>query len=158
MADQTTDGMTRVSWLTTLTSTTTPSAAEITSGVALESFITPDGLGIELGDDAVDTSALNSTFTSQKAGRGTVAIEITMKDQGRGVAPWDTFDNRPVGFLVVRRNVLATTAFASGNFVEVYTAKAGDRKPIAPAPNEASKFAIQLFSSTDPELHATAAA
>lgn len=158
MADQVTDGMTLVSWVTTLTSTTSPSAAQLAAGVALESWITPDGLGIELGDDEVDTSSLNSTFSSRKAGRGTVSIELTMKDQGRGVAPWDTFDNRPAGFLAVRRNVLATTAFAASDLVEIYTAKAGDRKPIAPAPNEASKFAVQLFSSTDPELHATCAA
>lgn len=158
MADQTTDGMTKVSWMTTLTSTTSPSAAELTSGVSLESFITPDGLGIELGDDEVDTSALNSTFSSRKAGRGTVAISMTMKDQGRAVAPWATFDARPAGFLAVRRNVASSDAWAASDMLEVYTAKAGDRQPQAPAPNEASKFVVQLFSSTDPELHATAAA
>ena len=82
MADIVSDGMVKVGWVTTLSSLTSPTATQITAGVDLESFLTPDGLGIELGDEAVDTSALNSTFSTEKAGRGTVSIELTFKDQG----------------------------------------------------------------------------
>lgn len=158
MADIISDGKVRVTWLTSLASTTTPSAAAVEAGVDLEPFITPDGLAIDLGDDEVDTSALNSTFSSTIAGRGTVAIEITFKDQGRGNSPWTDFDDRPTGYLVVRRNLATTTDYASGHFVEVYTVQAGDPKLIPPAANEVAKFAVQFFSSTDPVLHATCAA
>lgn len=158
MADIISDGKTRVTWLTSLASTTSPSAAALTAGTALESFITPDGLAIELGDDEVDTSALNSVFSAARAGRGTVSVEITFKDQGRANPPWSTFAARPSGYIVVRRNVDVATAYGAGQYVEVYTVTAGDRQPQAPAANETQKFVVKFFSSTDPNLHATAAA
>lgn len=157
MADIISDGKVKVTWVTSLSSTTSPSAAELSAGTDLEAFITPDGLSIEIGDDSVDTSALNSTFSTTKAGRGTVSIEVTLKDQGRDQVPYSTFDNRPAGFLVVRRNIDSATAYASGQYVEVYSCTAGDHKIQPPAANEVAKFAVEFFSSTDPVLHATAA-
>lgn len=158
MADIVNDGNVRVTWLASLASTTTPSAADLTAGTAIESFITPDGLAIEIGDDEVDVSALNSTFTAKAAGRGTVSVEITFKDQGKANPPWTTFNTRPTGYVIVRRNLPVGTAYGSGQFVEVYTVQAGDPKIMAPAANEVAKFSIQFFSSTDPVLHAVCAA
>lgn len=157
MADIIADGMVKVGWVTTLSSTTSPTAVQITAGVDLESLLTPDGLGIELGDEAVDNSALNSTFSTEKAGRGTVAITLTFKDQGVAAVPWTTFASRPVGFLVVRTGVDATTDWAASQRVDVYSVKAGDRNPIAPAANEVAKFSVQLFSSADPSIASTVA-
>ncbi len=157
MADIVSDGMVKVGWVTTLSSLTSPTATQITAGVDLEGFLTPDGLGIDLGDEAVDTSALNSTFSTEKAGRGTVSIELTFKDQGVGAAPWTTFASRPSGYLVVRYGVAVTTDWTAAQKVDVYTVKAGDRKPIAPAANEVQKFTVQLFSTADPSIAATVA-
>lgn len=155
MADQYSDGNVKVGWVTTLASITVPETSEVTAGVDLESFITPDGLQISLGDDSVDTSALNSTFSTSKAGRATVEIELTFKQQGVGNAPWTTFASRPSGWLVVRRNVATTTDWANGQLVEVYPCKAGDRKLAPPAANELEKFMVQFFPTSDPQLHAT---
>lgn len=157
MTDIIADGMVKVGWVTTLSSLTSPTATQITAGVDLESFLTPDGLSIELGDEAVDTSALNSTFSTEKAGRGTVAIELTFKDQGQANAPWTTFASRPSGYLVVRYGVATTTDWAASQKVDVYTVKAGDRKPVAPAANEVAKFSVQLFSTADPSIAVTTA-
>lgn len=157
MADIIADGYVKVGWVTTLSSLTSPTATQITAGVDLESFLTPDGLGIELGDEAVDTSALNSTFSTEKAGRGTVSIELTFKDQGQANPPWSTFASRPTGYLVVRTGVAATTDWAASQKVDVYSVVAGDRKPLAPAANEVAKFSIQLFSTADPSIAVTTA-
>ncbi len=157
MADIVSDGMVKVGWVTTLSSLTSPTATQITAGVDLEGFLTPDGLGIDLGDEAVDTSALNSTFSTEKAGRGTVSIELTFKDQGVGAAPWTTFASRPSGYLVVRYGVAVTTDWTAAQKVDVYTVKAGDRKPIAPAANEVQQFTVQLFSTADPSIAAIVA-
>lgn len=156
MADIIGDGMVKVTWVTSLASTTAPSAATLGGGTDLQGYITPDGLGIEVGDDEVDTSALNSTFSSKKVGRGTVSIELTFKDQGKANAPWTTFASRPTGYLVVRRNVAAATAWASGQYAEVYTVKAGDQMPLPAVANELSRFKVNLFSTADPVMHATA--
>lgn len=158
MADIISDGQVKVTWLTSLTAPGAPSAAELSAGTDLEGFITPDGLSVEIGDDSVDTSALNSTFSTTKAGRGTVAIEVTFKDQGRDQAPWSTFVGRPSGYLVIRRNVDSSTAYAASQSVEVYAVTAGDHKIQPPAANEVAKFAVEYFSSTDPVLSASTVA
>ncbi len=157
MADIISDGMVKVGWVTTLSSLTSPTAVQITAGVDLESFLTPDGLGIELGDDEVDVSALNSTFSPSKPGRGTVSVELTFKDQGAANPPWTTFASRPVGYLVVRYGVSVDTDWTAAQKVDVYSVKAGDRKPQAPAANEVAKFAVQLFSTADPKFASTVA-
>lgn len=157
MADIIADGMVKVGWVTTLSSLTSPTATQITAGVDLESWLTADGLAVELGDESVDTSALNSTFSTEKAGRGTVQIELTFKDQGQGTPPWTTFASRPTGFLVVRTGVAASTDWAASQKVDVYSVVAGDRKPLAPAANEVAKFSIQLFSTADPSIAVTTA-
>lgn len=157
MADIIADGMVKVGWVTTLSSLTSPTAVQITAGVDLESFLTPDGLGIELGDESVSTDALNSTFSTEKAGRGTVSIELTFKDQGAANPPWTTFASRPAGYLVVRTGVATTTDWTAAQKVDIYTVRAGDRKSAAPAANEVAKFSVQLFSTADPSIAATVA-
>ena len=152
MADIVSDGYVKVGWVTTLSSLTSPTAVQVTAGVDLESFLTPDGLGIELGDESVSTEALNSTFSTEKAGRGTVSIELTFKDQGHDAAPRTTFGSRPTGYLVVRTGVVATTDWSAAQKVDIYSCVAGDIKMLAPAANELQKFAIQLFSTTDPSI------
>ena len=158
MADIISDGMVKVGWVTTLSSLTSPTATQITAGVDLESFLTADGLAIELGDDEVDTTALNSTFSSATPGRGTVSIELTFKDQGKANPPYSTLVGRPSGYLVVRYGVAATTDWAASQVVDIYTVKAGDPMFTAPAANEVQKFAVKLFSSTDPSVAVTTAA
>lgn len=158
MADIVIDGNVKVTWLTTLASTTSPSAAALAAGVHLESFITPDGLAIEHADADVDVSGLNSTFTANRAGRVSVSVELTLKDQGRGNAPWTTFQDRPAGFLVVRRNVAATTAYAAAQVVSVYPVKAADTNPVAVAENEVAKFTVALMPTSAPSLSVAAAA
>ena len=157
MADVISDGKVKVTWVTALANPSTPTTAELAGGVDLEGFITPDGLAVEIGDDEVDTSSLNSTFSATRAGRGTVSIEVTFKDQGKGNAPWTTFSDRPAGFMVIRRNVDSATAYATSDDVEVYAATAGDPQIEAPAANEMSKFMVAFFASSDPILAASVA-
>jgi len=155
------DGKTKVTFVAAaddIADTNAPTVAELGAGVDVEAFITPDGMAIELSDDSVDTSALNSTFSTMKVGRSSVSIEITFKDQGKDAAPWTTVEGRAAGFLVVRRNVDSETGYAAADEVEVYTVTCGDIKIVPAAENEVSKFAVDMFSSSDPVLDATVAA
>jgi hypothetical protein len=147
MADIISDGMTRISWVLSISNTNAPTTAELNAGVALESFITPDGLSITTTTDGVDNSALNSTQSTQIAGRRTDEIELTFKQQGQGFPPWTTFAARPNGYVVMRRGIAAATAFASSQKVQVFPSQAGDRQNISPAPNEVEKFSVSFFVS-----------
>lgn len=160
MSDILIDGKVKVTFIPSTTGvadTSAPDTTELAAGADVEAYITPDGLAVELSDDSVDTSALNSTFTTMKVGRSNVTLGLTFKDQGKGAAPWTTFADRASGHLVVRRNVDASTAYADGDDVEVYTVKAGDHMIVPAAENEVSKFNIDLFSQADPVLDAVVA-
>lgn len=144
MADIISDGLTRVTWCTSIASTAAPTTAELNAGVALESFVTADGWNASTSTDDVDNSALSSTQNTVLAGRRTDSIELTFKQQGKGNPPWTTFAGNPVGYLVRRSGVTASTAWAASQKVTVYTVQAGYRDEKAPAKNELEKFAVDF--------------
>ena len=148
MADIVNDGMTRVAFVPTISSTAAPTVAEIGAGANLEAYLTPDGLGMEFGNDSVDVTALSSTYNAELPGRQTVSTELTLKFQGDASAPFSTFAGKPDGYIVVRRNVAATTAWAVSDVAEVYPVQIGTRRRVAPAANEVLKFTVQAFHSS----------
>ncbi len=158
MADIVNDGMTRVCFVPTIVDTAAPTTTEIAAGQDLESFLTPDGLGMEFGNESVDVTALSSTYNAELPGRQTVSTELTFKFQGDTAAPFSTFASKPNGYLVIRRNVAATTAWTAAQTVEVYTVQIGTRRRVAPAANEVLKFTVQAFHSSAPVFGATVAA
>lgn len=157
MPDIVADGATRVSWVTTISNTAAPTTAELNAGVALEGFITPDGLKIGTSTDGIDSSALNSTQNTQVAGRRKDDVELTFKNQGQGAAPWTTFAGKPTGYVVVRRSIAATTAWAASQKVQVFPAQAGDRQLVPPAANDLEKFVVPFFVSGTVQDAATVA-
>jgi len=158
MADIVNDGMTAVSFVPTISSTAAPTVAELNAGTRLDSFLTPDGLGLEFSTESVDTTALSSTYNAELPGRLTVSTELTLKHQGDGVAPFSTFASKPEGYIVVRRNLATSTAWTAGQTVEVYTVQIGTRRRNAPAANEVLKFTVQAFHTSAPVFGSTVAA
>lgn len=145
MADQYVDGTTRVYWVSTISNTAAPTTTELNAGVALQSYITPDGLDISIKTDAIDTSALDSTQNTSAPGRRGDDISMTFKHQGDAAAPWTTFASKPSGYVVVRYNVASTTAFASGQKLYIAPCTAGDRAVVKGAANEVRKFTVPFF-------------
>ena len=157
MADIVSDGMTKVAFVTTIAAPAAPTAAEMAAGEDLEGFLTPDGLGMDFGNDSVDVTALSSTYNAELPGRQTVSTELTFKHQGDAVAPFSTFAGKPEGYIVVRRNVDATDAWAENDVIEVYPVQIGTRRRQAPAANEVLKFTVQAFHTSAPVAGAVAA-
>ena len=147
MADIVSDGMTKVSWVSTISNIAAPTTAELNGGVSLETFLTPDGLSIGTTTDSVDNTALSSTQNTSLVGRRNDDITLTFKDQGRSAAPWTTFASNPNGYLVVRRGVTVGTSWAASQKVSVWTAQAGYRQEVSPAANELQKFEVGLMIS-----------
>ena len=158
MADIVNDGMTRVCFVPAIVDTAAPTTTEIAAGQDLESFLTPDGLGMEFGNESVDVTALSSTYNAELPGRQTVSTELTFKFQGDTAAPFSTFAGKPEGFIVLRRNVAATQAWAENDVCEVYAVQVGTRRRNAPAANEVLKFTVQAFHTAQPVFGATVAA
>lgn len=142
------DNNIKVWWVTTLSSTTSPTAAQISAGVSLEGFITNDGLDVSQDQNFVDVSVLNSSSELQEFGKSKLDASLTMKRDSTDTA-WTTFASQPSGYLVVRRGVANTTAATAAQKVEVYPVKASIRMPIKPASNDMEKFQVKFALNAD---------
>ncbi|MFJ2162361.1 hypothetical protein [Streptomyces sp. NPDC087856] len=159
MGDLISDGKTRVAWVTSIANINAPTATELNAGLDLTKRITPDGLKADPTTADVDTSSLASKFDTKTVGRIGFENELTMKrgDNPSDDAPYTTLVYGTVGFMVVRRGIDYTTAWTTGQQVEVYPAICGERANIAPAANEVSKFMSPIKVTDQPATAALVA-
>ena len=159
MALYSADGRVKVAWVTTLTSTTSPSAAEIAAGVDLENNITPDGLNITSSQAKVDTTALSSTFNTGPGGRTDFDAELTLALDDASTTVYDALKTPgTAGYLVVRYGVAATTDYAASQKVDIYPAETGQSMKENVAANELQTYRVPFFITASPSLDKTTAA
>lgn len=151
------DGRVRVTWCTAISNTAAPTTTELNAGTALETFITPDGLDIGMDTGSVDTSNLASTFTTMRAGRRKPDIKITFHHDSPTDTPYTLVPYRSNGFIVVRRGVDRTTAWASSDKVEVYPVETGEAQQKKPAVDDTWDFTSPMFVTADPNTRAVVA-
>ena len=158
-ADLLADGMIKATWAPNVANVALPTVAELAAGVDLECYITLDGLDIKGDTASVDNTALCSTDDTEEPGRVNYTLEITAKRKDTALADvaWNTLTDRALGFLVVRRTVLATTAWTVGQACEVYPARCGRPIMAAPEKNSAQKFMVKLFNNAKSNDRATVA-
>ncbi len=159
MTDSTTDGRTKVYAVASIASIGAPTTAELNAGIDLSGLLTTDGLeGFEPDTSDVDNSKLNSTFNSVLPGRVSVSGTLVRLIKQTGT---DTVYNTLVyGFatnIVIRRDVTSSTAWTSGDKVEVWPVTCGEVKNLKPAPNEVHKYEVVLKPSTQPNLRSSVA-
>lgn len=159
MADLISDGKTRVAWLSTVANINAPTVAELTAGADYTKRITPDGLKTDPSTADVDTSSLASTYDTKTVGRVGMDVELTFKrgDTVQDDAPYTTLKYGVSGFLVIRRGTPYTTAWATGQKVEVYPITCGEPQNNAPAANEVMKFTSPMKVTDAPATAATVA-
>lgn len=160
MADLVSDGKIRVQWVpgaTGIANIAAPTVAELNSGMRLDVQMTPDGLATPASTADVDTSALSSTFDTKRAGRRSFANTVKIKKQDAADTILNTLVYKANGFLVVRRNLDAGTAFAAGHNVEVYPSECGQPNP-SYGPNTIQAVEIALLNHTEPNTAAVVAA
>jgi hypothetical protein len=157
MSDLFVDGNTKASFVTTIANIAAPTTTELNAGTSLESYITPTGLQIKPSTASVDTSNVSSTFTTQGVGRRSFAITVEMKRQTPTDVAYNLLPYRTSGYLVVRRTVAASTAWTSGQVVEVYPVTTGEPELAPPAANEVAKFTSSMMVTSDPNTRAVIA-
>lgn len=158
MPDLVSDGYTKISWVPTIANIAAPTTSELNAGTSLESLTTPDGLQISPSTAKVDTSNVASTFNTEKVGRTSYDNSITLKRQsGTDTVFGTTMRKNQTGYLVVRRNIAATTAWASSQIVEVYPSETGEPQLSSPAANEVQKYTVPLTVTSAPNTNATVA-
>ena len=159
MADSLGDGRTRVMWVTSISNIAAPTAAELNAGTNLTPYITPDGVvGFEPDTADVDVSALDSTFDTKVAGRGSFSgTLLRFKKQTGTDAIYNMLTRDTAGFVVIRRDVSAATTNTTGDKDEVYPSVLGEVRNLPPAANEIHKYEVPIKISSSPSLRATVA-
>lgn len=152
IADMLLDGNLKASWVPTIANLDAPTVAELTAGVSLESRLTPDGLNISFDTSMINNSALSSTYETEQVGRSKVTTTLKYKAGAPGTTDTvrETLTFRAVGFLVVRRGVDSSQAFAAADKVEIYPSQCGRPNPDVPAPNAIQVVTVQLGSTGTP--------
>lgn len=159
MPDITSDGKTRVYWVTTISNINAPTTAELNAGIALQSTLTADGLvGFQPETADVDTSALDSTFTTMVNGRTSFSgTLLRLKKQSGTDTIFTTLTRDTAGYVVIRRSLTASTAWASSQAVEVYPALCGEVSRVDPEPNTVERYEIPIKITSSPALRAAVA-
>jgi len=159
MADLVSDGKIRVTWVpgaAGIANIAAPLVAELNAGLRLDTLMTPDGLTTTPSTADVDTSSLSSTFDTKAAGRRGFANSVKLKRQDSADTARATLVYRAVGFLVVRRDLDASTANAAGQKVEVYPSQCGEPTN-SYGPNTVQAYEVPLMNTADPNTSATVA-
>jgi len=153
MADYGFDGMIKVSFVPTIANLSAPTTAELTAGTPLEDVLTPDGLTISSDTATVDTSKLSSTFTANIVGRSsfTLGIKYVRGTDTKQTAVETAMVRGANGYLVVRRDIVASTAWTAAQKVEVYPCQVGEANPDNPAPNALQTVSIPLTNTALPK-------
>jgi hypothetical protein len=156
VTDLVSDGKIRVYWLTACANINTPTTTELNAGMRLDQNMTADGLDRSFDTADVDLSALSSTFDTKGVGRRTPTIGVTIKRQTGTDAIAAALTYQAPGFLVVRDNIDANTAWTTGDKCEVYpaTCKQGSK---AYGPNTVQRVTIPMTVTSDPALAAVVA-
>ena len=160
MADIYGDGQVRVAYVPTISNNAAPTTTELNAGILLQSQITADGLeGFEASTAEVDTTALNSTFDTKSIGRDSYSgTLLRFKKQTVGSdTVLTTLTRGTTGYIVIRRGIAETTAWASSQKVEVYPVICGRRKDLKPASNTLLKYEIPTMINSAPTPDATVA-
>lgn len=147
MADIVSDGRTRAYWVTTIANQPAPTTTELNAGIDLTLTLTADGLmGLQPDTATVDTSSLASVYNTAVPGRVSFSnVRLRLKRQTATDTIFNTLTLNTTGFLVVRRSITYSTAWASTQAIEVYPAICGETARVDPEPNTVERYEIPLI-------------
>lgn len=158
MTRRTHEEFTRVWWATSISSITAPTTAELAAGTDITAFIPKDGLKIGATNNAVKNDDITSAFMPEIPGSYGNKVTVTFFRDDSADTAWTLFKTRnTAGFVVIRRMLAVTTAAAAGQKVEVYPTTIGQPMIADTAENERTKFSVDFFVTSTPQLAATLA-
>lgn len=156
MSDIYGDGQVRVYWAPSISNIAAPTVAELNAGLNLGDTMTPEGLkGFEATTADVPTDAFTSTYDTVTIGRDSYSnTAIGVKKQTVGSDTIRSTMTRGVnGYIAIRRGIPATTAWATGQQVEIYPVMCGRRKENPPGKNTLLTYEIptKIWQAPNPD-------
>lgn len=160
MSDIVSDGNIRVAWVPAISNIAAPTVAELGGGILLQSTMTDDGL-VNFRPETADikNTKLDSDFNTVDVGRTNITGSMLRfyKQDGTDTI-YDTLIKGQAGFVVVRRSLPSSTAWAADQKVAVYPAKCGETAWLDPEENTDERYEIPIKITRKPNLRATVAA
>lgn len=161
MPDISSDGNIRVSFLTSVASKPAPTVAELNAGLLLTSVASAEGLsGWQPDTASVTARKLDSKFTATNV--GTISIDDAMmqffKQTGTDTI-YNTFLYGTLGFIVIRRSLPSTTAWAATQLLQgVYPVAVGQKRWLDPEENTMERYEVPFKIRDEPAFDAVVAA
>lgn len=159
MADIVSDANTRVAWVPTIANIALPTTTELNAGMLLHSTMSADGLvGFRPETNDINNTKLDSDFDTVDVGRTKLSgTMIRLFKQTGTDTIYDTLTKGTAGYLVVRRSVAASTAWASGQKIMVYPAKCGETAWLDPEADTDERYEVPIKVTSKPNLRAAVA-
>lgn len=153
------EGNTKVTFVSTLASKTAPSAATLTAGTDLSTLLTKDGLQTPDSQNMVDSSTLADTFDAQVVGSwgGSITLQGFRDSVDADDDLWNLAVYGTTGYIVIRRGLPYSDAWASGQKAEVYPIEFHEPIPNSTAANEEARFTVGCAVTSAPAKRATVA-
>jgi hypothetical protein len=83
---------------------------------------------------------------------------LRIKKQDATDTTWNTLVRGAQGYIVIRRDIAETTAWAAAQKAEVYPVIVGQARRLAPEANTVARYEVPTKINAAPELRATVAA
>jgi hypothetical protein len=135
----------RVSYVATIANQAAPTVAELNAGTLLQSMLTKDGLEMPSDTNDVDDASIADNFDASLPGTFGGPIQFTFKRR-TGADPdtaWTLVVYGTTGFIVIRRQILESTAWTIAQPVEVLPGAWNQKMPVTPARNEQHRFQVK---------------
>ena len=159
MSDIIGDGKTRVDHVPAIASQNAPTTTELNAGIRVSANMTKDGLvGFKPETADAPTSGIESTFDTAVNGRRTFSgMALRFKKQSGTDTVYTTLAPDATGYIVVRRGITATTAYASAQAIEVYPVMYGEAAFMDPEDNMPLRYEVPIMLTGAPSLRAAVA-
>lgn len=131
--------------------TTAPTVEEITAGVDVSCYLTPDGFELGVDQETITDERLCSTETYGQPGRKTYSLTLTgidntnSENEAEFNALVDALSEGTAQYLVRRRGIPFDTPIEDGQKVTVIPFKPGTKTDIAPEANSVLRSTWTCF-------------
>lgn len=152
------DGTVRAAYVSSLSSQTAPTTADLNTGILLTQYLILAGLvGFEAATATADSTPLAGVTNTGQPGRDAYSgTQLILKKQSGTDTPYNTLTRGTTGFIVVRRwNALESVAWTSGQQVAIYPGTCGTEITVANSSgSEIAKYGIPWIISGAVNLRA----
>lgn len=153
------DGKERWDFLPAVANIASVTTTELNAGIRISQWMTKDG-ATGFAPDTADspTASLESTFDANVNGRRSFSNpRIRLKKQSGTDTAYNTLIPDATGFLVRRKSIAATTAYASAQPIQVYPVMCGETAWLDQDDNMPERYDVPIKITSQPNLRAVVA-